>query len=448
MATADPQILFHFDDSIFTDHNTYNVFQPPPMTPGSASSSGYLSGNAKKRTRPDARPVQNASRNSWLTPDAASWLDPSSADVVTPAPLANERYQLAGGFDTPSLAATTKSLLQSDAELTSFRTGRPFETIEHLSSDDVLAKERNGVARIPLGTAPPPRWTSLAFKLVSAAAGKVFDFCRETVFSGFYAGGGQGYNSTLSASTNPDACSRSLTPIPGRFPYEDEFLGDFEQDNTPLRPAKRRQVDSTAGWVVVDTDLQTRDEDTTRLSTRKTSSSLMSAATGELDFLSTASRAGPRTSLAPMSRRKVSSAALATATGSPRSFTQSTHSRRTSNAHTRSPSRTLHRPSMTNLKARSPNARNSISGLNENENLTPEAQKYLKRNEKRDRDAEKAMKKMSSQIQDLIRQGQQALGTKFSVEEETDDGFENVGGEYEDSDSNIDEGFESSGDKW
>jgi len=103
---------------------------------------------------------------------------------------------------------------------------------------------------------------------------------------------------------------------------------------------------------------------------------------------------------------------------------------------------------MTNLKARSPNARNSISGLNENENLTPEAQKYLKRNEKRDRDAEKAMKKMSSQIQDLIRQGQQALGTKFSVEEETDDGFENVGGEYEDSDSNIDEGFESSGDKW
>jgi len=103
---------------------------------------------------------------------------------------------------------------------------------------------------------------------------------------------------------------------------------------------------------------------------------------------------------------------------------------------------------MTNLKARSPNARISIDGMAENESLTPEAQKYLKRNEKRDRDADKAMKKMSSQIQDLIRQGQQALGTKFSVEEETADGFEEVGEEYGDSDDGFDEGFESGGDKW
>jgi len=103
---------------------------------------------------------------------------------------------------------------------------------------------------------------------------------------------------------------------------------------------------------------------------------------------------------------------------------------------------------MTNLKARSPNTRSSISGSNDNESLTPEAQRYLKRNEKRDRDADRAMKKMSSQIQDLIRQGQQALGTKFSVEEETEDGFENVGEEYGATEDDIDEGFESSGDKW
>ncbi|GAB7346417.1 hypothetical protein MBLNU457_5114t1 [Dothideomycetes sp. NU457] len=443
MTAAEPQFLFHFDDSSSTDQHSYNVFQPPPVTPGSASSSGFLSDKARRRTRPSARPVQASKRNSWLTPDTGSWLDTSIADIATPAPLANERYQLDGGFDTPSLAAATRSSLQSDADVTYFCTGRPIESVEQLSSYDVLAKERNGVGRLPLESTPAPRWTSLALGLVSAAAGKMFDFCRKTVFSGFYAGGGQGYNQDFSAS--PKLFNSHGSVIPGQFP-DDDFLGDFEQDNTPLRPAKRRQVDTAAGWIVVDPDLQTRDEDSTRLSNRKTSASLLSASGG--DFATTASKVSPRTSLAPVSRSKVSSTGVMTATGSPRSFTQPVHSRRTSNAHNRSPSRSLHWPSMTNLKARSPNARISINGMAENESLTPEAQKYLKRNEKRDRDADKAMRKMSSQIQDLIRQGQQALGTKFSVEDETTDGFEEVGEEYGDFDDGFDEGFESGGDKW
>lgn len=444
MAAAEPQLLFHFDDSFTTDQHTYNIFQPPPVTPGSASSSSLLSDRARKRTRSHVRPLQASNRNSYLTPGTGSWLDTSIADIATPAPLANERYQLDGGFDTPSLAAATRSALQSDADMTYFRTGNLAESAEQLSSYDVLVKERNGIGRMPPEPTPAPRWTSIALSLVSTAAGKMFDFCRETVFSGFYAGGGQGYNQDFSTSPNLYSSQRSVTPIPGHFPA-DEFLGDFEQDNTPLRPAKRRQVDSAAGWIVVDTDLQTRDEDSTRLSNRKTSSSLLSAAV--VDFGTTATKVSPRTSLAPVSRRRVSSTAITTATGSPRSLTQPVYSRRTSNTQNRSPSRSLHRPSTTSLKARSPNARGSINAMAD-QSLTSEAQKFLKRNEKRDRDAEKAMRKLSSQIQDLIRQGQQALGTKFSVEEEATDGFEEVGREYGDSDDGFDEGFESGGDKW
>ena len=37
--------------------------------------------------------------------------------------------------------------------------------------------------------------------------------------------------------------------------------------------------------------------------------------------------------------------------------------------------------------------------------------------ERQDRDADKSMRKMSRQVQDLIRQGQAALGTKFEVDD-------------------------------
>ena len=56
------------------------------------------------------------------------------------------------------------------------------------------------------------------------------------------------------------------------------------------------------------------------------------------------------------------------------------------------------------------------TGNGNSANLSPDAQRYLHRIEKQDRDADKSMRKMSRQVQDLIRQGQVALGTKYEVD--------------------------------
>lgn len=58
----------------------------------------------------------------------------------------------------------------------------------------------------------------------------------------------------------------------------------------------------------------------------------------------------------------------------------------------------------------------------ERDSLTPEAHKYLLQRDRRERDADKAVRKMSRQVQDLIRQGQMALGSNFEVEGEGDGG--------------------------
>ena len=60
--------------------------------------------------------------------------------------------------------------------------------------------------------------------------------------------------------------------------------------------------------------------------------------------------------------------------------------------------------------------------------ISPEAEKYVKRREKAERKTDMAMSDMSRKLADLIRQGQEALGTKISVEGhggggETDEGF-------------------------
>ena len=58
--------------------------------------------------------------------------------------------------------------------------------------------------------------------------------------------------------------------------------------------------------------------------------------------------------------------------------------------------------------------------------ISPEAERYVKRRVKQDRQTDAAMSDMSRKLADLIRQGQQALGTNISVEgayDTMDEGF-------------------------
>jgi len=446
-------------DARDNDRQGTSIFRPP-LTPGSASSSIYHAGEStQKRTRSTYSAERRYEQTSTRTPNppmrSTSYATSPLGDFASPAPLANEQYRVAGGFDTPTFAAAGKSnYFGGAADRTNYRAG-PLLAEASPSYPDlngVLAAERNGVGRPTYQpTSPTGGWKSYALEIVGAVATKMFDFCANTVFRGFHAGGGQGYSL---GDTTPRPFDhgavypypRSASPLPGRFP-QDDFLSDFEQDNSPLRPAKRRQISShnSSSWVLVDHDLGTRDDDMQRLSTRKTSANL--AATGTLSP-SSASKASSRRSLIPVSRRPSSQRvpSISPSAAPARLPTPSTSPRRASLAPTRSPvhrqsphARAKSRSSIPNLQTESRRNSSAVNGNgNDSGGLSPEAQKYVNRQARKERDADRSVKKLSLQVQDLIRQGQQALGTKFSVETENDDYGEDEG-EYD----VVDEGFES-----
>jgi len=437
---------FHDRDQTPDRHrHTHAFFQPPPSS-ASASSSGYLSSTTHTKRHRVSTIAQNRPNHdlSYLTPRIVSdsaLMDASLDNFPSPAPLANDHYYLSGGFDTPTLAAATKSHYQNDnLALQNYRAGKPqTQDASYMSdiSDSVnepLATERNGMGRtVKTYSSPAPGWGRLALGLLGTVAGSVFDLCRNSVFRGFRAGGGQGYTEDYFRIGNIPTAPRHYrcsSPLPGRYPEDESslFLGDFEQDNdntTLLRPAKRRQTAHGGGWVVVERDLDMRDDSPHRLSTRRTSAALVSAVDSPP---SAASRATGRRSLIPVSRR-LSSQTTGAATPpirSPKLTSTPTTRHRTSLAPIRPPTHRSRRssPRPSSLADRAINARDSLS---------PEAHRYIKRQGKRDRDADRSMYNMSRQVQQLIKQGQAALGTRISLE-----GNENVEG-WDSEDEGIDD---------
>ena len=326
--------------------------------------------------------------------------------------LVNERYRLAGGFDTPGLMSTVEMDQHSrDGDVEFRRRVRDMDSSsrQHVGGVSVagpLARERNGVARLPSspnGGQTSGGWTSFAFSLV----GKVFNFSTSVV-KGFYAGGGKGYDfhqqPSLSDSwTQPR--QRGHTPVPGSW-QEDEFLGDFEQDNPSPSifharpPNKRRQTDRDS-WVMVGTP------DAANFSPKRKASS-NSVPRSSLAARPTASRANSRRSLAPVSRRQSS---YVSKTGSPAvqpAFVEPSH-RHASFA-----------------PMRSPNSRPSSAGVASG--ISPEAERLVKKQAKQEKATDKTMNHMNRQLKDLIQQAQAALGTKYSVEgtagsQDTDEGY-------------------------
>ncbi|GAB7351941.1 hypothetical protein MBLNU459_g2477t1 [Dothideomycetes sp. NU459] len=406
-----------------------NIFQPP-RTPASASP--YLSATAfaphqelsvtRKRSRTNSIKADVPVTPGYFDHRKQSWATHDASGALSPAPLANTQYSLAGGFDTPTLAATSHYDNDDLAGERDFRSRWDSDT----SSTPVhntfavhgpLSRERNGRARVSSGyhqnQSAEHGWGKFVLGIVGGVAGTVWNFCRESAFRGFYAGGGEGFSFAKPTNLQPnfDAYYRSTTPLPGRFPHEDEFMGDFEQDNTPPRPSKRIHTDTGAGWVMVNHDLDTRDA-SPRLSVRKVSSNGIPRLSSPTR--SSASRASSRRSLVPISRRTSSHTTHAGAPMSLDAFTPafSSHERRASTASTRSP--VQHHRRGSTIRPSTPNGTP----------LSPDAQRFISRRDKQDRDADKSMRKMSRQVQDLIRQGQAALGTKFEVEDDTDEGFE------------------------
>lgn len=356
-----------------------------------------------------------------------------SARASSPEPLACGKYVLAGGYDTPTLAATAH---YEKADESNFRKTWDLDSespsLHHqdlaFNAQGPLARERNGHSRLSTGCYEGQSygdntdgWGKFVVGLATTVAGKMWSFCRQSAFSGFSAGEGKAYSFSQPTQLDVDPSwhcyFRSTTPVPGQYPLDHDF--DHE---SPPRPAKRLHVDTAEEWVIVDSCFDGR-ESSPRLSTRKVSNPLLSpekpsGRARQSIRPPSASRASTRRSLQPVSRRISSHASYI---GSPAQTLSSTghviyspllsqnhQDRRASIAPTRSPA--MHNPSHT-----------SRPGTAVTPPLSPDARKLLAKKERNDRVADKSMRKMSKQVQDLIRQGQAALGTKFEIQDEYDD---------------------------
>ncbi|KAK4628732.1 hypothetical protein CLAFUW4_07934 [Fulvia fulva] len=408
MATSPPSSL------ALAGPNT--IFLLPPKSPASVSTTSslatandYFSTHNRKRQRPESRDGIQA-HHLTETPAWAQLATPSDklyeSAYGRSSGLVNERYRLADGFDTPSLRSTARFEQLTVHENEFRRRLRDDDMGLAMSGDNApisgpLARERNGVARMPTynGGEAQQTWTSLAFGIV----GSVFNF-GTSVFRGFTAGGGKGYETSfplVGSDLLQQSAGRS-TPLPGSW-HADEFDGDFEQDSPDFGqqqsqsrpPNKRRQTDRDS-WVMIGTP----DVDDSGPGSLRRKVSGGSVPRNTLIARPQASRANSRRSLAPVPRRQGSYVA---ANGSPAQQPLSIakvaeHNRRASIAPTRSPQgRTVSRPNSAG------SARNCMS---------PEVERYTKRQAKQD----KAINSMSRRMEDMIRQAQQALGTKYTVE--------------------------------
>ncbi|KAL9131530.1 MAG: hypothetical protein Q9217_000544 [Psora testacea] len=395
-----------------------HIFQPPY----SASSSLY--GSTASLLSPlqhvgDTRNSKRARHDSHLADQATPLSTPSHASsgmsydppssfptspLESPPPLANVDYRLAGGLDTP----TARAALAIEGRMLQDKVrrvpgGRGIRDYDPIQSDgyfpqtpSVLTHERNGQPRLPKSPNIRDGLGNVIYRF-AGVAGKVLGNWTSAI-RGFYAGGGQGYEMKPPAQTGlgtpwPGAGQDGfwsmdggdIPPTPGGFPQEDYIHEYMSQDHyTTPRAAKRNKRDrvagdAIAGWVMVGSTTSSRENSPSRLSHRKVPPS--SSATKRI-----APKLGRRPIL-PASRPSRSSFASSPGLRSERaSFTSP-----------RSPN------------ARSPKPQSPVS---------VEVQRHAVRLRKKEAEEDANLKRFNQQLKAMIREGKEALGTRFEVEED------------------------------
>ena len=395
-------------------------FFQPPKTPSASSSlcksttslplQHVISSTSRKRSWHDSHSSDQATpfkahspSMPFFTPSA-----PESPSSLSPAPFVNTQYRLAGGLDTPTAhlaMAEEKGEYQMSPDL--LRQGRGFRGLD-LAPDSyfpqaacALSRDCNGHPRQHASPHIKDGFGKAVYGMVSVA-GKVWDFCR--TFKGFYAGGGRGYDLkqpveyvTCDQSMWQDAecddvfqsdpCEKSL--VPGSFPEED-FIADYmSQDHTtPPRAAKKLQREKgrgeeiSASWVVVGSTFKSREASPSELYRRKVPPSNTRAI----------AKVGRRPIL-PVSRPCLTSYA-----GSPGLRSN------------RSASFASPRPPTMSPKHESP--------------LSAEVQRQAATIRKWELEEDANLKRFNQQLKAMIKEGKQALGTKFEViDEPVDEGY-------------------------
>lgn len=410
-------------------HSMPGLFTPPPPN-SHANSRPYLFApgpqyatasetTSRQVTDSDGHETRKRSRfNGDLEPPSSTshafsadhWSDSlgfsRSSNARSPPPLANDRYELAGGMEGTDRFSRQNGdyddyfQLEKQRGMWSMAASTPSGPQQQLQMDGIPA---------PNGARP---WKlNQIMSLVGGVAGKLFQFCT-VPFRGFQAGGGQAYafeaNGEVAAKLGlqddpfiDQSTGPIQQPVPGNYPEDDYGVLSIESiDNERPRMSKRLRMGEN--WVVVDKDggMASRPA-SPRLSERRVPNHARSPS----QIPRPVSRAGmstpvpKRPSLIPVSRRSTMDrrslhAAPKTtpkAYGSPRAYSRQGYSS----------------PVMFENRANKPQSP-----------LPPESQRLINKMRREELEDDARMRRMSSQMSAMLREAREALGSRFEVEDE------------------------------
>jgi hypothetical protein len=336
---------------------------------------------------------------------------------------------------------------------------------------------------IPTRAPTSSGWGSFAVSALGGVVGRIWQFCTVGSFKGFHAGGGKGYEMrpsieevSMFQGDFPDN-EHPLQHVPGYFPppvdeLVDQDAGDSRSSSPAARPAKRRQMTSTTDikkdWVFVSSNgeaTSTRSRNIHQAPAKaspKNRNSGPSMATGRRISTPTVRRStGGRPSLASTPTLTVSSATAATASSasyasqrspSPSkiptysastSTSTSTPKQSVSRRHTNAAPAFSHRrtnsgasvASVASARGSMTSSRRTQSSFSSEQHhsqqqhvadssprLSAEAKKLAARRRREADAADERMSAMGDQLQQMIRQAKEALGTTFEVNADNDDG--------------------------
>ncbi|PSN69165.1 hypothetical protein BS50DRAFT_464454, partial [Corynespora cassiicola Philippines] len=348
------------------------------------------------------------------TPTSQSWATSSlsysrSPNARSPPPLANDRYELAGGMENSDRFARQANNYDDYFHLEKQRGMWPNSPPAGLPNQlpvDGNQLPVDGVDTSPGGSKP---WMlNQIMNIVGGVAGKLFEFCA-VPFRGFQAGGGQGYtvddHGEIAAklglqddpSTEPPGSSRPQ----GNYP-EDNFGVQSIESLESERPRMAKRLRTGDNWVVVDKEggMNSRPS-TPRLAERR----LPPLSRSPSQIPRPASRASfstpvSRPSLIPVSRRS-------TLDRKPY-YSPSGHAKSYSTPQPRSYGR---------LSYGSP----SLFDDNMNSSRSPlpaESQRLISKWRREEIEDEARMRRMSSQMDAMLKEAREALGQKVEIEDD------------------------------
>ena len=398
---------------IFQAPTTPSASGSPYRSTPSLSTQNTFSGRSRKRSRQDtplhdgAVPDLNQPQTCSSSADPASTVD--APCTLSPIPLVNTNYKLAGGCDMPTAVMERGEQDYWVSPELHCRGGGGFERLNTSAADSLffesssaLAREASGRSRLPPTPTIRDGFGKAVYNVVGAA-GKVWEFCRTNAIRGFYAGGGKGYEIKTSLQSlvkdpgirhefqrddgfQKDAVQKSL--VPGCFPEED-FIPEYMSHNhtSPPRAAKKMRRENgvdeiSASWMMVESRPTLRKSSPSRLSTRK----------------APLPKTPTRRPTPKLGRRQTLHASRPSLT------LNSGSSGFRSERHTS--------PALPSSPVTAPGLQNPAS---------VEIQRHVARIRRRELEDDANLKRFNYQLRAMIREGKEALGTKIEVDIEREE---------------------------